>query len=191
MTLRVSSPERSAQNVGMAALVAMAASALLARQIHPDPMGDGEPVASELAIVEVRGAVPAPGFYALDGPASVADALRAAGLEADQAPAGALAGSVRTGDRLTRGEDGLQLGRTEAALTLGVPLDLNAASAVALESLPGIGARKAADIVADRELRGAFRSLDDLDRVRGIGPATVNRLRPWLVVGPDLVARAP
>jgi competence ComEA-like helix-hairpin-helix protein len=56
-------------------------------------------------------------------------------------------------------------------------LDLNHASARELESLSGIGPALAARIVADREARGAFQSVEELVRVPGIGPALVERLR--------------
>jgi competence protein ComEA len=35
-------------------------------------------------------------------------------------------------------------------------------------------------IVADREQNGPFRSVDDLARVKGIGPKTLEHLRPWV-----------
>ncbi len=60
-------------------------------------------------------------------------------------------------------------------------LDLNRATAVELESLPGIGPALAARIVAKRDSLNGFRSIDDLARVRGIGPATVARLKPYLL----------
>lgn len=66
------------------------------------------------------------------------------------------------------------------------PLDLNAADAQTLERLPRIGPALARRIVEDREARGPFRAVDDLDRVRGIGPATVSALRPLVTVpAPD------
>jgi competence protein ComEA len=61
-------------------------------------------------------------------------------------------------------------------------VDLNRASAEDLESLPGIGPAIAARIVAAREEQ-MFTSLDDLVRVRGIGAATIERLRPHASVG--------
>jgi len=63
------------------------------------------------------------------------------------------------------------------------PLDLNRATAAELESLPGIGASKAAAILAAREAQGGFSSLDELEAVRGIGPALMAKLRPLVVVG--------
>ena len=64
------------------------------------------------------------------------------------------------------------------------PLDLNLASQGDLERLPGIGRGLAARIVDSRARRGTFESIDDLRRVRGIGDATLTRLRPLLAIGP-------
>ncbi|MGH7498168.1 MAG: ComEA family DNA-binding protein [Gemmatimonadales bacterium] len=58
----------------------------------------------------------------------------------------------------------------------GAILDLNSATAVELERLPGIGAAKARAIVADRERHGSFSRVADLDRIPGFGPAAVARL---------------
>lgn len=62
-------------------------------------------------------------------------------------------------------------------------LDLNKASKAELELLPGIGPAKADAILALRAERGAFRSVDELDDVSGIGPKTLERLRPFLSIG--------
>jgi competence ComEA-like helix-hairpin-helix protein len=64
------------------------------------------------------------------------------------------------------------------------PLDLNLASQHDLERLPGIGAGLATRIVDTRAQRGVFASVDDLRRVRGIGNATLARLRPFVFIGP-------
>lgn len=63
------------------------------------------------------------------------------------------------------------------------PLDVNRATAEQLEALPGIGAVKAAAILAVREERGGFRSLAELESVRGIGPKLAAKLRPMLTIG--------
>jgi comEA protein len=63
------------------------------------------------------------------------------------------------------------------------PLDLNRATAEELETLPGIGAAKAAAILAARDAQGGFSSLEELEAVRGIGPALMAKLRPLVVVG--------
>lgn len=64
------------------------------------------------------------------------------------------------------------------------PLDLNSATEGQLADLPGIGPSIAREIVADRERRGPFLSVDDLARVRGISPTMVDALRDRVVVTP-------
>jgi competence ComEA-like helix-hairpin-helix protein len=64
----------------------------------------------------------------------------------------------------------------------GARVDVNTAGIAELQSLPGIGPALAARIVEAREEQ-MFTSLDDLVRVRGIGEATVERLRAHASVG--------
>ena len=59
---------------------------------------------------------------------------------------------------------------------------LNSATANDLAGLPGIGPGRAAAIVAYRESHGPFASIDALTAVTGIGPATVDKLRPFLEI---------
>lgn len=61
-------------------------------------------------------------------------------------------------------------------------VDVNTASAAELASLPGIGASKAAAIIAEREKK-PFSAVEDLERVRGIGARTVEDLRGKVSVG--------
>ncbi len=63
------------------------------------------------------------------------------------------------------------------------PIDLNAAEPELLEELPGVGPVRAREIVRHRRERGGFRSVDELVEVRGIGPVTLERMRPHVVVG--------
>ncbi len=69
-------------------------------------------------------------------------------------------------------------------------LDLNQATAEQLEALPGIGEVKAAAILAVRDTKGGFQSMEDLEAVRGIGPALVEKLRPLVKVGKTSSTRA-
>ena len=64
----------------------------------------------------------------------------------------------------------------------GPRMNLNTASAALLQRLPGIGPRLAERIVTYRTAHGPFRSVDDLQRVKGIGAKTLDRLRPLLFV---------
>ncbi len=63
-------------------------------------------------------------------------------------------------------------------------LELNQASLVQLERLPGIGFRLAQAITTYREAHGPFHKLEDLEDVAGIGPTTIAELRDFLYVEP-------
>ncbi len=86
--------------------------------------------------------------------------------------------------------------RAQAAPSVGVtarvtapgqsagPINLNTASAVELQALPGIGPALAERIVAWRTEHGSFASVDDLRKVSGIGAVKLERIRPMARVGP-------
>jgi competence protein ComEA len=61
-------------------------------------------------------------------------------------------------------------------------IGLNSATANDLATLPGIGQGRAAAIVAYRESHGPFASIEGLTGVPGVGPATVDKLRPFLEI---------
>lgn len=61
-------------------------------------------------------------------------------------------------------------------------VDLNQATVADLEALPGIGPKLAQRVVAHRDERGPFHSVDDLRQVRGIGRKKFDRLRPHVLV---------
>jgi len=61
-------------------------------------------------------------------------------------------------------------------------LDLNRADSSALVALPGIGPALAGRILAERARAGGFRRVDELDRVRGIGPQKLAQLRELVTV---------
>jgi competence protein ComEA len=59
-------------------------------------------------------------------------------------------------------------------------VDLDRASAAEIEQLPRIGAATARRLVANRDSLGPFGSLDGLKRVKGMGPASLARLAPFV-----------
>ena len=63
-------------------------------------------------------------------------------------------------------------------------ININSASAEELEALPGIGPVLAKRIVQDREANGPFSTVDDLDRVKGIGEGILAKVREHVIAGP-------
>jgi competence ComEA-like helix-hairpin-helix protein len=61
----------------------------------------------------------------------------------------------------------------------GIRVDINSAGWEQLTLLPGIGEKTARLIVADRQANGRYTSIEDLERVKGIGPALVRRIGPY------------
>jgi len=82
-------------------------------------------------------------------------------------------GGLRGGSRPT----GLQPGTAPA-----YRIDLNQAGRADLLQLPGVSDTMAGRIEDFRREHGGFRSVDELAHVQGVGPATLQRLRPWVCV---------
>jgi comEA protein len=69
-----------------------------------------------------------------------------------------------------------------SAETLATRININTALKAELELLPGIGPALAGRIIEYRQQRGPFKSVDDLDGVKGIGPKVLGKLRERVVV---------
>ena len=70
----------------------------------------------------------------------------------------------------------------DRALAHARALSLNTATVEDLERLPGIGATLATRIIAWRDARGPFASVDALREIDGIGPALLARLHEYLTL---------
>jgi competence protein ComEA len=143
--------------------------------------------------VEVQGVVVHPGIYSFDHQPLVREVLSAAGGlsidgRLDDSAAGAILSSGTLLSLSVPSENTVEV--TQTVMTagkrvfLGIPLDLNSATARNLESVPGIGQRQAEGIVRLRERKGPLSSVDDVLQVRGIGPDTLNKLKPFVKTGP-------
>jgi competence protein ComEA len=59
-------------------------------------------------------------------------------------------------------------------------VNVNTATAEELQLLPGIGAARADALIELRKQRGGFKSLEQLKELKGIGDASLERLRPYV-----------
>lgn len=79
----------------------------------------------------------------------------------------------------------------EAEPEISYPLDLNAATAEELETLPVVGAILAERIVSYREAVGGFQSLEELQQVNGIGSGIYSQIAPYLFIIGELQTISP
>lgn len=127
--------------------------------------------------VDVQGKVNSPGLYELSVGARVFDAIAAAG---------GLRGGVSAGVNLARVlQDGEQLiiGEVAQAAENSGRINLNTATASELETLPGVGPVLAERIVQDRESNGYFHTVQDLDRVSGVGDHILQSVQELVTCG--------
>jgi len=64
----------------------------------------------------------------------------------------------------------------------GFPVDINSADAPALMLLPGVGRKTAEAILAEREKKGGFSALEDIEDVRGIGEEKFKAIRRYIII---------
>ncbi len=135
-------------------------------------------------IVHVTGEVTSPGVYTLEPGSRVSDAIEAAGGLAGSSDVN-MAAPLRDGQQLivTADQPAMPSNPDQSAEPTepAVLLDLNTASAAQLEELPNIGPARASSIVSFRERNGPILFVDDLTAIDGIGPSTVEGLRPLVV----------
>src|SRR5260370_31033480 len=65
------------------------------------------------------------------------------------------------------------------------PVNINTANSEELQQVPGIGPGTAEKILQMRKSYGAFKSVDDLLAIRGLGPKRLEKMRKYLTVGKD------
>lgn len=130
--------------------------------------------------VDVTGAVNKPGVYSLPGKSRVIDAIKAAG---DSAP-GADLSTINLARIINDGEqiyvDSTVINSAGVRVSKNVhagPININRATAHQLDALDGIGPVIAQRIVDYRKVNGSFVSIDDLQKVSGIGAAKFAQIK--------------
>lgn len=143
-------------------------------------------------VVDVKGAVTEPGLYTLAAGARVNDAVKAAGGLTSQADPKSINLAQKLSDEAvvyvaSKDENISVVASTTASSAMSQEgneskVNLNTATEADLQTISGIGAKRAADIIAYREANGGFKSVDDLNNVSGIGDKTMESIRPYVTV---------
>jgi competence protein ComEA len=160
-------------------------------------------------VVEVLGEIQKPGIYIFKNPPTLREAIEKAGGLKETAQFDSISSTevLETGTLLTvtkessqipphtpllKGGHGgikqedlkIRIGRMEAnkLLVFSIPLDLNRVSIEDLCLIPGIGESLAREIVAYRERRKGFQSVDELKNVKGMGSKKYPPLKNFFIV---------
>lgn len=152
-----------------------------------------ETVESQSLFVDVKGAVIKEGVYECQNGQRVQDALEKAGGASKQADLKTVNLSQKLTDEMVVyipeiGEEAASLGvlgvqgdiRAVTAEANG-KVSLNQATAQVLETLPGIGPKKAESIIAFRDKQGGFQRVEQLKDVDGIGDKIFEQIEPLVV----------
>ena len=154
--------------------------------------------ADEMLYVYVCGCVCEPGVYGLERGARIYEAIEAAGGMTGEADANSINLAMQIKDQMqiyvpsvsevqsgtpypgqdhsvseTGGDAGADIGK----------ININTADAALLDTLPGIGASKAEDIVNYREEHGGFLSIEELMNIPGIKSGIFEKLKDLVTVG--------
>lgn len=62
------------------------------------------------------------------------------------------------------------------------PVNINTAGLMEIEALPYLGMERARDIIEYRDKNGPFKDLDELTNISGIGPKTLEKIKPLIIL---------
>ncbi|WP_125767753.1 helix-hairpin-helix domain-containing protein [Companilactobacillus furfuricola] len=153
------------------------------REKHPEGRASSKEV-----VVDIQGAVNKPGVYHMKDKSIVFDVIQTAGGMKDDA-------DVKQINRAQKLTDAMQIyvPRVGEIKTVSSNksadkgannsvVNLNSAVVEDFKDVKGIGPKKAEKIIAYREKNGPFQKIDDLSKVGGFGPKTIDSLRDSLTV---------
>jgi len=156
-------------------------------------LGSGVRATSALSGAD-RGPAVAAGQPALERQIAAVDTARArssskkssSGKKKKKSPSGSTAGGTAAAGSLLSGRMAVSESGGDRATTVYYTstrpgkVDVDVADAAALEGLPRVGPVMARRIVADRDSLGPFGSLEELQRVKGVGPALASAISPYV-----------
>ncbi|HGD3828595.1 TPA: helix-hairpin-helix domain-containing protein [Streptococcus agalactiae] len=137
--------------------------------------------------VDVKGAVNHPGVYSLPSQSRVTDAIKRAGGLSNLADSKSVNLAQKLQDETViyvaqKGEK-ITVVEEEKANNIATQgnskgkINLNKADLSSLQTISGVGAKRAQDILDYRDSQGGFKTIDDLKNVSGIGEKTLEKLR--------------
>ena len=133
----------------------------------------------------IHGEVHSPGIYEASEPIRISDAIEMAGGLTDDADPNVIdfLAVVKDGDELwissliKGGAEGVTIRNDSPS-----KINLNTATVEELMNLPGIGEKRAVDIVSLREEKGAFHEIEELMEIPGIGEKLLNQIYDFVTV---------
>lgn len=142
---------------------------------------------SNQVTVDVKGAVNHPGVYSLPSQSRVTDAIKRAGGLSNLADSKSVNLAQKLQDETViyvaqKGEK-ITVVEEEKANNIATQgnskgkINLNKADLSSLQTISGVGAKRAQDILDYRDSQGSFKTIDDLKNVSGIGEKTLEKLR--------------
>ena len=147
--------------------------------------GEGEenPPEQSVLYVDIKGAVREPGVYQIEA-GRVIDAIRLAGGLTEQADENQLNLALKLVDQMViyvpvQGESGdeQKWQPSDSSDSKEQKININTASEEELKQLDGIGPSKSAAIISYREEHGAFKKIEDIKQVSGIGEKTFEKFK--------------
>ena len=148
--------------------------------------------AETMIYVDIKGAVKVPGIYQLKNQQRIWDALALAGGVSEEADTTQVNYAQKVKDQMIiyvpkKGESVAQSLETlqesaPAQQNQEEKINVNTATEAELQTISGIGAKKAQEIIRFRDEQGPFKTVEELKNVSGIGEKTVERLKDMLTV---------
>lgn len=148
--------------------------------------------AETMIYVDIKGAVKVPGIYQLKNQQRIWDALALAGGVSEEADTTQVNYAQKVKDQMIiyvpKKEESVP--QSLETLQESAPaqqnqeekINLNTATEAELQTISGIGAKKAQEIIRFRDEQGPFKTVEELKNVPGIGEKTVERLKDMLTV---------
>lgn len=141
--------------------------------------------------VDIKGAIAKPGIYQVSEQLRVADVVKMAGGVIENAEIKGINLAQKLVDEMVIyvpfiGEaiENIATPQVESndVEMANEKINLNTATQAELQTISGIGEKKSKDIVSYREANGAFKTIDELMNVSGIGSTTIEKIKDYVTI---------